>query len=58
MAWKKYSTMTAEEKNASWANFRQRQENKKQDEARKLEAIRKHDCKIANCGPVCTAFDW
>lgn len=31
---------------------------KKQQEQAKLEAIRTHDCKKANCGPVCTAFEW
>lgn len=27
-------------------------------EARVLRAIRNHNCETANCGPVCTAFDW
>jgi hypothetical protein len=27
-------------------------------EAARLEAIRKHDCRAAGCGPVCVAFDW
>jgi hypothetical protein len=22
------------------------------------DAIRSHDCRVAGCGPVCTAFDW
>ena len=56
--WKKYSEMTAEEKKESWSNFRNRYNRKKEMEIRRIEAIKKHDCKVSNCGPVCTAFDW
>jgi hypothetical protein len=28
------------------------------EEAKRLAAIRAHDCKASRCGPVCTAFDW
>lgn len=31
---------------------------KKFNEARRIEAIRNHDCKKSNCGPVCTYGDW
>ena len=31
---------------------------KKQEEERRIRAIREHDCKKSGCGPVCTAFDW
>lgn len=27
------------------------------DEQRARE-IREHDCRVSNCGPVCTAFQW
>ena len=27
-------------------------------EARRIEAIRNHDCTKSRCGPVCTAFEW
>lgn len=28
------------------------------EEQRRIEAIRRHDCTASKCGPVCTAFDW
>jgi hypothetical protein len=31
---------------------------RRQQDARRLEDIRAHDCKRRGCGPVCTAFDW
>lgn len=31
---------------------------KKRNEAMQLRAIREHDCKRSNCGPVCTFGDW
>jgi len=31
---------------------------KKEQEQRKLEAIKNHNCEKAGCGPICTAFDW
>ena len=30
----------------------------KENEKRRSEAIRKHNCTTSNCGSVCTAFDW
>ena len=30
----------------------------RRNEARRIEAIRVHDCAASHCGPVCTAFDW
>ena len=32
--------------------------NKRHQEARRKESIKKHDCTNAGCGVVCTAFDW
>ena len=31
---------------------------KAREKNQRLNAIRNHDCKLSNCGPVCTAFDW
>lgn len=31
---------------------------KREQERRQIEAIRRHDCKASNCGPVCTFGDW
>jgi hypothetical protein len=28
------------------------------NEARRIDAIRNHDCKKSGCGPVCTFGDW
>ena len=28
------------------------------DEARRIQAIKNHDCTKSRCGPVCTAFEW
>lgn len=33
-------------------------ENKKRNKRIMIEAIRKHDCKISNCMPVCTFGQW
>lgn len=33
-------------------------DDKKAEDARRLQAIRNHNCEQRNCGPVCTAFDW
>ena len=35
-----------------WGSFRTRQE------LIRLQDIREHNCKLANCGPVCTFGDW
>lgn len=31
---------------------------RKAAERMRCEAIRKHNCQVSRCGPVCTAFDW
>lgn len=31
---------------------------RRRQEALRCEAIRKHDCSVSRCGPVCVAFDW
>ncbi len=31
---------------------------KREDLRCTLAAIKAHDCRKSNCGPVCTAFDW
>lgn len=39
----------------TWVDARKRQ---REIDAERNRAIRAHDCKHSNCGPVCTAFDW
>ena len=31
---------------------------RREEQARRVAAIRAHDCIKSRCGPVCTAFDW
>jgi hypothetical protein len=31
---------------------------RKEDDAKRLQEIRNHDCKKSKCGPVCTFGDW
>lgn len=31
---------------------------KKEQEAEFTRALKAHDCKVSNCGPVCTFGDW
>jgi hypothetical protein len=33
-------------------------DHKREMEAQEIRAIRAHDCKASNCGPVCTFGDW
>ena len=33
-------------------------ETKKREKLQFMRALKSHDCKKSNCGPVCTAFDW
>lgn len=43
---------------AAGASARPGWSDRKRDDARRVEAIRRHDCQRSGCGPVCTFGDW